>query len=96
MVLCGLKSLILIYNKFVLCSLLDFFLFVCVKLTENSSSLVWSTTPEHAKNLVSMEEDRFIDAINNAFVSGKVCLTHLGVTKIHHKLIEESGCLSLH
>lgn len=36
-------------------------------LTENLSSLVWSTTPDHAKNLVSMEEDRFIDAINNAF-----------------------------
>ena len=43
-----------------------------------------------------MEEDRFIDAINNAFVSGKVCLTHLGLTKIHHKLMEESGCLTLH
>ncbi|KAJ7390808.1 Putative ubiquinone biosynthesis monooxygenase [Desmophyllum pertusum] len=36
-------------------------------LTENLSSLVWSTTPEHAKELVSMEEDRFVDAVNNAF-----------------------------
>jgi len=36
-------------------------------LTENLSSLVWSTIPEHAKQLVSMEEDRFVDAINNAF-----------------------------
>lgn len=36
-------------------------------LTENLSSLVWSTTPEHAKQLVSMEEDRFVDAVNNAF-----------------------------
>ena len=48
-------------------------LFVCFvfldKLTENLSSLVWSTNPEHAKQLVSMEEDRFVDAINNAFVS---------------------------
>ena len=41
------------------------------KLTENLSSLVWSTTPEHAKKLVSMEEDQFVDAINNAFVSSK-------------------------
>lgn len=70
MVLCGLNRLI---NLFMF-SLLDFFLFICVKLTENLSSLVWSTTPDHAKNLVTMEEDRFIDAINNAFVSGKVCL----------------------
>ncbi|XP_074631745.1 ubiquinone biosynthesis monooxygenase COQ6, mitochondrial-like isoform X3 [Acropora palmata] len=36
-------------------------------LTGNLSSLVWSTSPEHAKQLVSMEEDRFIDAVNNAF-----------------------------
>lgn len=36
-------------------------------LTENLSSLVWSTSPEHAKQLVSMEEDRFVDAVNNAF-----------------------------
>ena len=38
-------------------------------MTGNLSSLVWSTSPEHAKQLVSMEEDRFIDAVNNAFVS---------------------------
>lgn len=30
---------------------------------------MWSTSPEHAKQLVSMEEDRFVDAVNNAFVS---------------------------
>ena len=30
---------------------------------------MWSTSPEHAKKLVSMEEDRFVDAVNNAFVS---------------------------
>ncbi|XP_073247975.1 ubiquinone biosynthesis monooxygenase COQ6, mitochondrial-like isoform X1 [Porites lutea] len=36
-------------------------------LTENLSSLVWSTSAEHAKQLVSMEEDRFVDAVNNAF-----------------------------
>lgn len=36
-------------------------------LTDSLSSLVWSTTPEHAKQLVSLEEDRFVDAVNNAF-----------------------------
>ena len=42
---------------------------VFIKLTDNLSSLVWSTTLEHAKQLVSLEEDRFVDAVNNAFVS---------------------------
>ncbi|XP_068682933.1 ubiquinone biosynthesis monooxygenase COQ6, mitochondrial-like isoform X1 [Montipora foliosa] len=36
-------------------------------LTENLSSLVWSTNLEHAKQLISMEQDRFVDAVNNAF-----------------------------
>ena len=44
---------------------------VFIKLTDNLSSLVWSTTLEHAKQLVSLEEDRFVDAVNNAFVSFK-------------------------
>ena len=42
---------------------------IFVQLTDNLSSLVWSTTLEHAKQLVSLEEDRFVDAVNNAFVS---------------------------
>ena len=33
------------------------------------SSLVWSTTPEHAKTLVNLSEDVFIDAVNDGFVS---------------------------
>ena len=44
---------------------------IFVQLTDNLSSLVWSTTLEHAKQLVSLEEDRFVDAVNNAFVSFK-------------------------
>ena len=40
-----------------------------MQLAENLSSLVWSTTPEHAKTLVSLNKDQFVDAINNAFVS---------------------------
>ena len=42
---------------------------IFVQLTDNLSSLVWSTTLEHAKQLVLLEEDRFVDAVNNAFVS---------------------------
>ena len=44
---------------------------IFIQLTDNLSSLVWSTTLEHAKQLVSLEEDRFVDAVNNAFVSFK-------------------------
>lgn len=70
MVLCGLNRLI---NLFMF-SLLDFFFFICVKLIENLSLLVWFIIFDYVKNLVFMEEDRFIDVINNVFVSGKVCL----------------------
>lgn len=70
MVLCGLNCLI---NLFMF-SLLDFFFFICVKLIENLSLLVWFIIFDYVKNLVIMEEDRFIDVINNVFVSGKVCL----------------------
>ena len=29
---------------------------------------MWSTSPEHAKRLVTLPEDAFVDAVNNAFV----------------------------
>lgn len=38
-------------------------------LSDTLSSLVWSTSHEHAAELVSMEEEEFVDAINSAFVS---------------------------
>ena len=39
------------------------------QLSDTLSSLVWSTSHEHAAGLVSMEEEEFVDAINSAFVS---------------------------
>ncbi|XP_015328714.1 ubiquinone biosynthesis monooxygenase COQ6, mitochondrial isoform X1 [Bos taurus] len=36
-------------------------------LSDTLSSLVWSTSHEHAAELVSMEEEEFVDAINSAF-----------------------------
>ncbi|ALC40121.1 CG7277 [Drosophila busckii] len=36
-------------------------------LTEQQSSLVWSTTVPHAKQLLSMEPAQFVDALNEAF-----------------------------
>ncbi|XP_020841966.1 ubiquinone biosynthesis monooxygenase COQ6, mitochondrial isoform X1 [Phascolarctos cinereus] len=38
-------------------------------LSDTLSSLVWSTSHEHAAELVSMEEENFLDAINSAFWS---------------------------
>ncbi|XP_050404132.1 ubiquinone biosynthesis monooxygenase COQ6, mitochondrial [Patella vulgata] len=36
-------------------------------LSANLSSLVWSTTPENAKNLLNIPEDSFVDAVKDAF-----------------------------
>ncbi|XP_021565273.1 ubiquinone biosynthesis monooxygenase COQ6, mitochondrial isoform X2 [Carlito syrichta] len=36
-------------------------------LSDSLSSLVWSTSHEHAAELVSMDEEKFVDAINSAF-----------------------------
>ncbi|XP_060031458.1 ubiquinone biosynthesis monooxygenase COQ6, mitochondrial isoform X2 [Erinaceus europaeus] len=39
------------------------------ELSDTFSSLVWSTSHEHAAELVSMDEEKFVDAINSAFWS---------------------------
>lgn len=39
------------------------------QLSDTLSSLVWCTSHEHAAELVSMDEEEFVDAINSAFVS---------------------------
>ncbi|KAF6351038.1 coenzyme Q6, monooxygenase [Rhinolophus ferrumequinum] len=38
-------------------------------LSDTLSSLVWSTSHDHAAELVSMDEENFVDAINSAFWS---------------------------
>lgn len=37
-------------------------------LTDTLSSLVWSTSVEHAKELLRMEPEQFIDELNNAYL----------------------------
>lgn len=39
-----------------------------IQLSDTLSSLVWSTSHDHAAELVSMGEEEFVDAINSAFV----------------------------
>lgn len=38
-------------------------------LSDNLSSIVWSTKTEIVKELLALPETEFIDAVNNAFVS---------------------------
>ncbi|CAJ0940807.1 unnamed protein product [Ranitomeya imitator] len=40
-------------------------------LSDTWSSLVWSTSPEHASELLSMDDGRFVDAVNSAFWSSE-------------------------
>ena len=37
-------------------------------LTDNLSSLVWSTSVEHAKELMRMKPEEFVDALNDAYL----------------------------
>lgn len=39
------------------------------QLSDTASSLVWSTSHEHASELLTMDEEGFVDSINSAFVS---------------------------
>ncbi|KAG8448919.1 hypothetical protein GDO86_015842 [Hymenochirus boettgeri] len=40
-------------------------------LSDTCSSLVWSTSPEHASQLVNMDEESFVDTVNSAFWSNE-------------------------
>lgn len=43
---------------------------LCVlQLSDTESSLVWSTSHGHAEELLELDEESFVDAINSAFVS---------------------------
>ncbi|KAM4690354.1 ubiquinone biosynthesis monooxygenase COQ6, mitochondrial [Rhinophrynus dorsalis] len=40
-------------------------------LSDTCSSLVWSTSPEHATQLMDMDEENFVDHVNSAFWSNE-------------------------
>ncbi|XP_075050691.1 ubiquinone biosynthesis monooxygenase COQ6, mitochondrial [Mixophyes fleayi] len=40
-------------------------------LSDTCSSLVWSTSPEHASQLLEMDDESFVDAVNSAFWSSE-------------------------
>lgn len=40
-----------------------------LQLSDTESSLVWSTSHQLAEELLEMDEEHFVDAINSAFVS---------------------------
>lgn len=40
-------------------------------LSDNLSSLVWSTSHQHASDLLSVDEETFVDAVNSAFWSNE-------------------------
>lgn len=42
---------------------------ILCQLTDCLSSLVWSTSIEHAKELLSLPNESFVDSLNDALVS---------------------------
>jgi len=42
---------------------------ILFQLTDCLSSLVWSTSIEHAKELLSLSNESFVDSLNDALVS---------------------------
>lgn len=65
------------------------------QLSDTLSSLVWSTSHAHAAELVSMDEEKFVDAINSAFVSITSLLDVVGLGRQLWLMEEPSVSLSL-
>ena len=40
-----------------------------LQLSDTHSSLIWCTSPSHTQSLLEMSPERFVDAVNSAFVS---------------------------
>lgn len=54
------------YSHYVVIS---FSLFPVFQLSDEFSSLVWTTTPEHADTLMALSNESFVDALNSVLVS---------------------------
>ena len=48
----------------------DYLMFhVYFQLSDTQSSLVWSIEPDRAKSLMHLDDEQFVEEVNNAFVS---------------------------
>jgi len=59
------------------------------QLTDDSSSLVWSTNTDHAEKLLSLSKEDFVSAINAALVSDGSILI-LSMTPSSLTIIQEA------
>ena len=59
---------------------LDVFL---IQLSNQYSCLIWTTSPTKAKYLKDLEDDSFVDAVNDAFVSVARIYSHLRQYRFH-------------
>lgn len=55
-------------------------------LSENLSSIVWSSSTENVKHLLSLPEESFIDAVNDSFVSIKVACNPVRISSLRSLL----------
>ena len=47
------------------------------QLSDEHSCLIWTTTPEDAKNLMKLSSESFVDAVNKAFVSYMISASYI-------------------
>lgn len=64
---CIIYTLIFFLTKWA--EIFEISMFLLPQLSDTMSSLVWSTSHQLAEELLALDEESFVDAINSAFVS---------------------------
>ena len=62
-----------------------------IQLSNQYSCLIWTTSPTKAKYLKDLEDDSFVDAVNDAFVSVARIYSHLRQYRFH-KVVFGNTC----